>query len=167
MIRITSLAAILSLIIVSCGSGGDRHISVDGSGSTKMASEQEVPDRTPAVKFVKAINERQFAQLIYDYKNEKEWNFIGEKPCVIDFYADWCKPCKIMAPGYERVAKEYKGKVDFYKLNVDQNREISAAFGIQSIPTIIFCPQNGNPEVYQGALQEADLKNFVENVVLK
>ena len=107
------------------------------------------------------LNMAGFLRRIADIEN-KEWKFLGDKPALIDFYAPWCGPCKMLSP----VLDEYEGKVDIYKVNVDDEEELSAAFGIRSVPTLIFLPMNGAPQMSAGALQKPQLKEAIERILL-
>ena len=98
--------------------------------------------------------------------NPTDWKYLGNKPCIIDFYATWCGPCKMVAPIMDDLAKEYNGQVYIYKVDVDAEPDIAAAFGIQSIPTIFFCPMAGNPQVSQGAMQKEDFKKMIADILL-
>ena len=95
-----------------------------------------------------------------------EWHFRGERPALIDFYAPWCGPCKSLSPVLDELAKEYAGRVDIYKVNVDEEEELSAAFGIRSVPTLIFVPMNGAPQMSAGALPKPQLKEAIERILL-
>lgn len=89
---------------------------------------------------------------VFNYEVSKEWKFEGDKPCVIDFYADWCGPCKIVAPVLEELAKEYDGELNVYKVNTEEEQELASAFGIRSIPSFLFVPATGQPQMAMGAL---------------
>jgi thioredoxin len=108
-----------------------------------------------------------FKEKIFDYENEKEWQFKGENPAIIDFYADWCGPCKAVAPVLEELSNEYKGKLDIYKLDTDKEAELSALFGIQSIPTFLFIPTEGAPMMQRGALPKNVFKQVIEEKLLQ
>lgn len=113
------------------------------------------------------LTKGEFLKLVYDYENNPEsLKYLGDKPAIIDFYADWCRPCKQVAPILEELAKEYKGQIYIYKVNTDNERELAQAFGITSIPTLIFIPQTGAPQVSQGALPKDILKSTIETVLL-
>jgi thioredoxin len=99
--------------------------------------------------------------------NPTEWKYLGAKPCIIDFYATWCGPCKMVAPILEDLAKEYDGKIYIYKVDVDAEQEIAAAYGIQSIPTIFFCPMNGTPQISQGAMPKESFQKMITDILLK
>ena len=107
-----------------------------------------------------------FKEDIFDYTVNKEWNYKGEIPCVIDFYADWCGPCKVVGPILDELADEYEGKVNIYRVNTEQEQELSAAFGIRSIPSILFVPNDTQPMMQAGALPKASLKEIIEKELL-
>lgn len=93
-----------------------------------------------------------FLSKVFNYETNKEWKYEGARPCIIDFYADWCGPCKMVAPILEELAKEYEGKVDIYKVNTEEEQELAAVFGIRSIPSLLFVPLEGQPQMAMGAL---------------
>ncbi len=102
-----------------------------------------------------------FLSKVFNYETNKEWKFEGEKPCVIDFYADWCGPCKMVAPVLEELAKDFEGKLDIYKVNTEEEQELASVFGIRSIPSILFVPAAGQPQMAMGALpRETFVKAF-------
>lgn len=108
-----------------------------------------------------------FKEKVFDYeKNPDKWVFEGEKPCVIDFYADWCKPCKLIAPIMEELANEYEGQVTIYKVNTEQQRELSRVFGIRSIPAVLFVPAEGQPQMSTGALPKETFKQVIDEFLL-
>lgn len=116
---------------------------------------------------VKYLTKKDFLEKVYNYeKNPTEWKFQSNRPCVIDFYATWCGPCKAMAPLLEEMSKTYAGKVDFYKIDVDAERELSATFGIRSFPTFLFCPVGGQPQMSQGAMPKEMLVKAINEVLL-
>lgn len=109
-----------------------------------------------------------FKEKIYNYeKNPDSWIFEGELPCLVDFYADWCKPCKLIAPIMEELAIEYKGKINIYKVNTEQQRELSTLFGIKSIPSVLFIPMNGKPQMSTGALPKESFKQVIDEFLLE
>lgn len=101
---------------------------------------------------IEHITAEQFQKKVFDYKNKVEWDFSGDVPVVIDFYATWCRPCKKVAPILEELQKEYKGKLVIYKVNVDKEKELTNVFGVQSMPTFLFIPKKGKPSMAKGAL---------------
>ena len=108
-----------------------------------------------------------FKEKVFDYvKNSEEWVYEGDKPCVIDFYADWCKPCKIVAPIMDELAEEYKDQVYIYKINTEQQRELPRVFGVRSIPSVLFCPMEGQPQMTTGALPKETFKQVIDEFLL-
>ena len=106
-----------------------------------------------------------FKQKVFDYEANKTWKFAGEKPCIIDFYADWCGPCRLLSPTVEKIANEYKGKIDVYKVNVDEQPELANAFGISGIPAILFCPKSDKPQMSTGVISKADFDKAIKDVL--
>ncbi len=119
------------------------------------------------------IDKVQFKAKIMDYeKNPKVWKFEGKLPCVVDFYADWCGPCRIASPILEELAKKYKGKIVVYKVNTDQERELSTVFGINGIPAFLWVPQKGNPTMSSGIAKTPDatkeqFEKMINEILLK
>lgn len=116
--------------------------------------------------FAKYLSTADFRANIFDYKSKKEWQYNGVKPCFIDFYATWCGPCKALAPTVEALAKEYDGKIDVYKVDVDKERELAAVFGVRSIPTLLFIPMADQPQVIQGAYPKDALVELIDVLLL-
>jgi len=109
-----------------------------------------------------------FKQKVFNYETNKEWKFEGDKPCVIDFYADWCSPCKMVAPILKELGKEYEGKINIYKVDTEDQQEIASVFGIRSIPSILFIPKEGQPQMSAGAMpKESFVKAFDEILGVK
>lgn len=106
-----------------------------------------------------------FKEKVFNYDVNKEWKFEGDLPCIIDFYADWCGPCKMVAPVLDELSKEYDGKMNVYKINTEEQQELASAFGIQSIPTLLFVPKDGKPQMAQGALPKAGFLDAMKNVL--
>lgn len=109
---------------------------------------------------------RDFREKVFDYEKSDEWNYQGSLPAIIDFYADWCGPCKAVAPILEELAVEYDGKLVIYKIDTDKEEELSAMFGIQSIPTLLFIPLEGAPMMQKGALPRNILKQVIDERLL-
>ena len=99
--------------------------------------------------------------------NPEEWKYLGDKPCIIDFYAAWCGPCKTIAPILEDLANEYDGQIYIYKVDTEAEQELAAAFGIRSIPTILFCPMGEAPQMAQGALPKDTFRKAITEILLK
>ena len=108
-----------------------------------------------------------FKDKIFNYETEQEWKFKGDKAAIIDFYADWCGPCKSIAPILEELSDQYKEQLVIYKVDTDKETELSSLFGIQSIPTLLFIPLNGNPMVQKGALPKNVLEQIIEERLLQ
>lgn len=106
-----------------------------------------------------------FKEKVFDYEQNSEWKFAGDKPCVIDFYANWCGPCKMVAPVLEELAKEYDGKLDVFKVDTEQEQELAAIFRIQSIPSILFVPKDGAPQMAMGALPKETFERAFKEVL--
>ena len=114
------------------------------------------------------MNKQMFLDKVFDYTTgATEWKYLGNKPCVIDFYATWCGPCRMVAPILKDLAKEYGDKIIIYKVDTDKEKELSMAMGIQSLPTIVFIPQTGQPQVIVGAADKATFKRAIDEVLLK
>lgn len=107
-----------------------------------------------------------FKEKVFDYTVEQEWRYKGTQPAIIDFYADWCGPCKMVAPILEELAREYEGKLTIYKVDTEQEAELSEIFGIRSIPTFLFIPLEGKPMMQPGALPKNIFKQVIEERLL-
>jgi thioredoxin 1 len=112
------------------------------------------------------LTKETFIEKVFDFEKNQEWKFEGKLPCIIDFYADWCGPCKMVAPILEELSAEYAGKIDIYKVDTEDQQELAAAFGIRSIPSMLFCPAEGQPQMSQGALPKPSLKQAIDDVLL-
>lgn len=106
-----------------------------------------------------------FRRRVADFEQTTEWKFLGSRPALIDFYASWCGPCKMLSPVIDELAEEYEGKVDIYKVNVDEEEELSALFGIRTIPTLIFIPTEGEPERVMGGRPKAELCEMLNALI--
>jgi thioredoxin 1 len=113
------------------------------------------------------LTKAEFLKRVADYeKNPKVWNYLGDEPCIVDFYTTWCGPCKHLAPILEELATEYKGKIHIYKVDTEKEPALAQAFGIKSIPTLLFCPKNANPQMAMGALPKDELVKIINHVLL-
>ena len=114
------------------------------------------------------LTKADFLSKVADYEsNPHEWKYLGDKPAIIDFYADWCGPCKMIAPILEELAAEYDGKIYIYKVNTENEEELAASFGIRSIPSLLFVPMGEVPQMAQGALPKSELKKVINEILLK
>lgn len=117
---------------------------------------------------VTALTKTDFLKQVYDFEaSPKEWKFAGDKPCLVDFYATWCGPCKMLAPVLEEIAQEYAGKINIYKIDVDKESDLAGEFGIRSVPTLLICPIGEEPTLMQGAMPKSQLKQIINEVLLK
>jgi len=134
---------------------------------------EEQPTTTTTTEETKAegkvikLDNASFRKLIHDYKSNPKWNFKGELPCIIDFYADWCAPCRIVSPILDELAQEYAGKINIYKVDTEKDGELSNFYGIQYLPTLMFCTKTGEPTKQVGAFTKADYKSMIEKDLLK
>lgn len=116
-------------------------------------------------RIMENLTKEVFKEKVFDYENNKEWKFEGEKPCIIDFYADWCAPCRALTPVMQELSEEYKGKVDIYKIDTEKEQELAGMFGIRSIPSILFVPVDAQPQMATGALPKETLQKAIEDVL--
>jgi thioredoxin 1 len=110
------------------------------------------------------LTKQTFIDKVFDYENNAEWNFKGDKPCIIDFYADWCGPCKMVAPILEELSVDYKDKVQIYKIDTEAEQELAAVFGIKSIPSVLFCPVAEQPRMAVGALPKEGFEQAINEI---
>ncbi|NOR86703.1 MAG: thioredoxin [Bacteroidales bacterium] len=160
-IGIFTLASIFAISTISCNS--------NAAEKTSHEEKQEInnPPADPEGGKVIVLDEAAFKKMVWNYDaSPQEWKFEGDLPAVIDFYADWCGPCKRVAPIMDKLAKEYEGKIQIYKVNTDHNKELSGVFGIRSIPSILFIPKSGQPAMQAGAMQEDQYRQIFEDFVL-
>jgi thioredoxin len=154
------IAAILGLTIlpISCRTKNEKKTTIVKEQTNKEEKKMNV----------KELTLESFKNSIMDYEaNPNEWKFKGERPAVIDFYAVWCGPCKATAPILESLAKEYDGQVDFYKVDIDKQQELSTMFDIRSIPTLLFIPKEGKPQMQVGAMDHTQLENAIKSILQK
>lgn len=151
--------AILSL--ATCSAKGN----ADANEASKKETEINKSENNTTMTTVKLTKEM-FLENVANYEaNPNEWKYLGSAPCIIDFYADWCGPCKAVAPILEELAAEYGDKLIIYKVDTEVERDLSAAFGVRSIPTLLFCPMDGDPQVVQGALPKDSFKKAIKEVL--
>lgn len=111
------------------------------------------------------LTKETFFEKVFNWEKNQDWKFEGELPCIIDFYADWCQPCKMVAPILEELSEEYAGKMNVYKVNTEQEQELAGAFGIRSIPSMLFVPANDKPQMAVGALPKESILKAMEEVL--
>lgn len=112
------------------------------------------------------LTKSEFLSKVFDYESNQEWKYEGELPALIDFYADWCQPCKMVAPVLEELSEEYADKVKIYKVDTEVEQELASVFGIKSIPSLLFIPTEGKPQMAQGALPKDALSEAINNILL-
>jgi len=108
------------------------------------------------------LTQEEFIEQIFDYKTNKEWKFKGNKPVIIDFYAEWCAPCKKLAPILSEIQNEYKEKIQIYKVDAEKNRELAAIFGVTAYPTVIFISTTKQPAQIKGLYPKEELERIIE-----
>lgn len=166
MKKLVFILAIAVFSLQSCSAGQSKNKGSEDSANNKAPVQtvsQTDNNETGSVKLTKEV----FLNEVWDYESSpKEWNYKGDKPALIDFYADWCGPCKIASPILEEVAKEYDGKITVYKIDTQVERELASVFGISSIPAFLYIPMDGKPTMTKGIARskEDTKKMFVENV---
>lgn len=156
----TLLLLVLAVIAVSCSN----------STTTNAQADQTPQKQTEEVVEGKTIhmNKDMFIERVMDFEtNKDEWSYLGDKPAIIDFYADWCKPCKLIAPIMDELAEEYKGEIYIYKVDTQVERELASVFGIRSIPAVLFIPMEGQPQMSTGALPKETFKTAIDDFLLK
>lgn len=151
-------------------------ILISACGNQKTSEKQNITDKTSSNRALtqnlsatsyEMLNKAQFIEKIWDFtKSPNEWKYLGNKPAIIDFYADWCGPCKIAGPILEEIGNEYDGKIQIYKINTDQEQELARIFGITGIPAFLYIPANGKPVMMSGIgkSKEDTKKMFIENI---
>ena len=150
------LLVALALLLVGCQGKKE--------GKENKVTHEEKVKTMKTIQLTKA----DFLVMIADYQQSPtEWKYLGDKPCLVDFYADWCGPCKMVAPILEELAAEYEGKIYIYKIDTEKEQELSAVFGIRSIPSLLFVPMEGAPQMAQGALPKHELKKAITEFLLK
>lgn len=158
--NISILLLIFTLALPACGSG-------KGSGEGMSNVESAESSSKAKVKTIK-LTKAEFLKRVVNYEdNPNEWKYLGDKPAIVDFYADWCGPCKTLGPILEQLAAEYEGEIYIYKVDTEAERELASAFAIRSIPTMVFIPMGEDPQIAQGALPKNVIKEAIEKTLLK
>lgn len=117
------------------------------------------------INMTEDLTKKTFLEKVFNYEKNKEWVFEGKVPAIIDFYADWCGPCKMIAPILEELSEEYEGKINIYKVDTEAEQELAAAFAIRSIPSMLFIPMNEQPQMSNGALPKQELQKLIQEVL--
>lgn len=154
--------SIILLSVVLFASCNNSSSKPNEKTEVQTASVAEQPVAKPIV-----LNEAEFKTKVFDFTSGKEWKYAGDKPCLIDFYADWCKPCKMLAPTMDELALEYKDQVYFYKVNTDLSQNVSAFFNISGIPAVFLIPMSGEPRTIVGLNPKEEYVKAINEVLLK
>lgn len=164
-IKLLLASALTVLLTVSCTSTNGTKQSTSNDGD---ATEQNLKtNNNNMAKTINLTREQFLAKVANIETNPQEWKYLGDKPAIIDFYADWCGPCKVVAPILEELAGEYADDIYIYKVDTEAEQQLSAEFGIRSIPSLLFVPMEGQPQMAQGALPKDALKEAINEVLLK
>ena len=155
------MGVLSALILAACGGASEARSAQNENQQNEQQS------KTTTVMKPIHLTKAEFLKKVVDYEgNPTEWKYLGEKPAIIDFYASWCGPCKRVAPILDELAAEYGDKIVIYKIDTEQEQELAAAFGIRSIPTLLFVPMEGKPQMVQGAIGKADFEKIIQEVLL-
>ncbi len=158
--RIFSIVLIASIGLLGCGSSNGKNNQENEKTTSSTSS-------TPETGKVIQMNKAMFIEKVFNYEeNPNDWKFRGDKPCIIDFYADWCGPCKKVAPVMAELAEQYKDQIVIYKVDTDKERELAQIFNIRSIPSILYCPAQGQPQMTMGALPKAEFEKMIKELLL-
>ncbi|HBN05890.1 MAG TPA: thioredoxin [Bacteroidales bacterium] len=151
-----------TITFISCGNSTNEE--TQNTKETKNSTTIKKENNMKTIHLTKS----EFLSKVMNYEqNPKEWKYLGDKPCIIDFYADWCGPCKMVAPILEELAKEYDGEIYVYKIDTEKEQELAQAFGIRSIPSLLFVPMNEQPQMVMGALPKSEFKKAIDDILLK
>ncbi len=182
---IALIASVFALPLISCGKKEDKTVNYNtpvnqNNGIQNPVTNKETKSNPEPVKNENINKENntkgttkmvhltaaEFKQKVFNYETQKEWKFTGNVPVIIDFYADWCGPCKMVAPVLEELSKEYDGKVQIYKVDTESEQELAQVFGIRSIPSILFIPMEGKPQMSMGALPKESFVKAINEILL-
>lgn len=162
MKQLTLIMALALFFSLSACSGNQNDHQSENKQTTAVAS---APAETEEGKVIH-LDAATFKEKVWDYtKNPDTWKYNGELPAIIDFYADWCRPCKMIAPIMEELAEEYKGKIVVYKIDTDKQKELAQVFNIRSIPAVLFVPMNEKPQMSTGALPKPTFEQAIREVL--
>lgn len=163
MKKIIAMVALVfsSMLTYACTSGAKQQNQAEAADAQAEATEVQAGGE------VIVMNKAMFIKDVFDYEKSQDWKYKGSKPAIIDLYADWCGPCRMVAPIMKELAKEYADKIVVYKVNVDKEKELAALFNATSIPLFVFIPMNGEPQLFRGAADKATYKKAIDDFLLK
>lgn len=164
MIKTALFMLLVSFVLVSCNANGQ------GEQVNKKETIKESNTNLKTKSKMKTIHltKEEFLTKVANFETSpNEWKYLGDKPAIIDFYAEWCGPCKSIAPVLEELAAEYEGEIYIYKIDTEAEQELASAFGIRSIPSLLFVPMDEAPQMAQGAMPKSAFKEAIESVLLK
>jgi thioredoxin len=147
--------------LVSCNAGNESSAGNDSSAEVKSDSEK-------GKVYTISLTKDEFLKKVMDFEsNPEEWKYLGDKPAIIDFWAEWCSYCRKLAPVLEELAEEYKEDIYIYLVDTEAEKEIARAFGVRALPTLLFVPSEGTPQAAEGALPQEELKRIIEEFLLE
>jgi thioredoxin len=169
ILGIAAMTVMLMTLVWSCGSGRKGKVTSEQSEANEKQRIEVVHQQNGNYnKKPIELTSEEFKKKVMDFdQHPTEWKFEGDKPAIVDFYATWCGPCKATAPIMDQLAVEYAGKVDFYKVDIDQQEDVAAAFNVQSIPAILFIPKKGDPNMSVGAMMKSQFEDIINKQLLK
>ncbi|MDY2828292.1 MAG: thioredoxin [Sodaliphilus sp.] len=161
--KLLLIVAIVFIGLSACSQNKDKTRTKATKAKTEKTTTAATDTATGKVIF---LTTAEFKKKVIDFeKHPNEWVFEGKKPAIIDFFATWCGPCRRMSPTVDKIAKDYAGKIDVYKIDIDKEKQLAMVFGIQSVPTILFVPVTGKPTMQEGALDEASFRQAIREVL--
>jgi len=157
---------VIAILVISTGCTNETS-KTEKTEKVETVAEKSVTTKTVDIeKKTIQLTTATFKEKVFNYDVNQEWKYEGDKPCIIDFYADWCGPCKIVAPILEELAKEYEGEIIIYKVDTEKQRDLAVTFGIRSIPSLLFVPSAGQPQMSQGALPKEQFVKIIDEFLL-
>ena len=173
MKRIILVIMLLSPVFMyACQDTGSKNADETTEVKKNTTEKQKAPKEKDGDKAAITINEEQFKEKIMDFEKNDTWNYKGDKPAIVDFYADWCAPCRITSPILEDLAKEYKGQINVYKVDIEKDKKLASVFGVRSIPTFLYIPKEGSPRKATGIGKSKEetrqmFKKNIEEILLE